>query len=963
MRRLWMWMAFVATALAACGGDWRPMTVKGCFDPKGGHVQGMCTDGEYLYLTQMTGIYKVDRNGVCVKKIRTESHTGDVCCHGGRIYSSVAVYGGPDKGKGRIQVFDTDLNLVKEKTYPRGLDGIAWLDGVLYVGRGSHLDTAPQKGGGGPVSKNPHFENEVVRIDPETLEEKGLAVIGHGHMTRFGAQNIASDGTNLYFCFYGKPDLVVYDRDLKPVKLLNAGAGNGFEFVGTADGKPRFLKCRTLNWKAKPATELSAEISFAELRPFTAPAPSEAVEALFASGGTRGRLTWTGPATGWRLQTAGADGAFASGGAVQKLAAFMGEPAPSGEQAFRVEDQAGVRVCRAPDGTRVEISPDGSLSVFSASGKPVTEVRGVEAKGGRSVLSGRLLAAEPVFGLGQRLDRLNKRGQRVNLFTSDGYNNSDSTYLAVPFFTTHRGGGVFVNLYEGMVADFGATEPNVWRMEVDRDSIDAYLFAKDRIDDAIAAYTALSGRPDEPEDWNMGPVVCRYYPDLTRLEGPFACEFRGMRLRGHGLKDMMERHIALGAKPRAVIVEGGGFINLHADPGKRVELKRMAAYLAERDIKLMVYMRVGDLCSVQAPGYRDEFSVSVSVATNGAVAVADTKRIPDRYSHGINPDMGKARAHAEADITHPAFWDWYVGTIWKELVDLGVRGVKIDFCELLPEEGENPGGVSVHYKWHDPSVFAGTAVHHAYPTFFISRFYREMEKLAKGRGGFMVLSRGGGIGSQRNPFLWAGDQQRLFEKLDDQVLAMLNAGMSGVPFMTFDMAGYQYADMRAEPDGEIDGKPVVVRRTRRTDEKTEAAIFRRGTAFTAFSPCVQTHGFVRNAYDFDAATQAHYRKYMDVHASLSNYLARCNRAAAARGTPVVRPLAFRNPEDPRTWDVFDAFLLGDALLVAPALGPDDRAEAAFLPKGDWMRVPGLDVPVYLDRSAPGAELVPWQTWR
>ena len=326
----------------------------------------------------------------------------------------------------------------------------------------------------------------------------------------------------------------------------------------------------------------------------------------------------------------------------------------------------------------------------------------------------------------------------------------------------------------------------------------------------------------------------------------------------------------------------------------------MAAYLAERDIKLMVYMRAGDLCSVQAPGYRDEFSVSVSVATNGAVAVADTKRIPDRYSHGINPDMGKARAHAEADITHPAFWDWYVGTIWKELVDLGVRGVKIDFCELLPEEGENPGGVSVHYKWHDPSVFAGTAVHHAYPTFFISRFYREMEKLAKGRGGFMVLSRGGGVGSQRNPFLWAGDQQRLFEKLDDQVLAMLNAGMSGVPFMTFDMAGYQYADMRAEPDGEIDGKPVV---------------------------------------------------------------ARCNRAAAARGTPVVRPLAFRNPEDPRTWDVFDAFLLGDALLVAPALGPDDRAEAAFLPKGDWMRVPGLDVPVYLDRSAPGAELVPWQTWR
>ena len=674
----------------------------------------------------------------------------------------------------------------------------------------------------------------------------------------------------------------------------------------------------------------------------------------FVLSGVKCRLTWTGPATGWRFRTADASGRFQPDGAVQKLAAFMGEPSPSRDLPFRVDPKSGARICRAADKTRVEIAADGTLRVFSSSGRIVTEVTGVSAAGGKSTLSGRLLDAEPVYGLGERLDRLNKRGQRLSIFTTDGYNDSNATYMAIPLFTTHRGGGVFVNLYERMTADFGATQRNVWRFEIDKPQVDAYFFAKDGIAGALSAYTALSGHPDEPEPWNAGPVICRYYPDLTRFEGTFAREFRGMMLRGYGLKDIVERHLAIGVKPSAVIVEGGAYADLHSDPKRRDELRRMADYLREKDIKLMLYMRVGDVCSPKAPGFRPDFRISISIATNGVESVADTKWIPDRWSRGTNPDVGKVRSWDEADITDPAFWDWYVNTVWRELVDIGVRGVKIDFCELLPEEGLNPGGYGIHYKWRHPEVFAGTAVHHAYPTFFISRFYREMSALTRDRGGFMVLSRGGGIGSQRSPFLWAGDQRRSFEKLDDQVLAMLNSGMSGVPFMTYDVAGYQYDSPCTVPDGEADGVPVSLRRGRTTDAATEAAIFRRGVEYTAFSPCLQSNGFVRNAYDFDAATQAHYRKFMGIHAALAPYLAKFARLASRTGEPVVRPLVYRYPDDPKVWDLFDEYLLGDAILVAPALGPA-REREVYLPKGDWRRVTGLELPVFVDASSPDAD--------
>lgn len=534
---------------------------------------------------------------------------------------------------------------------------------------------------------------------------------------------------------------------------------------------------------------------------------SDVTEVRYRSGSVPCRLTWTGPVTGWRLRSAAADGRFADAGAVQKLAAFMGEGAPSADRPFELVEKDGRRICRAADSSRVEISADGRLDVFAPSGKLVTEgVRVVNADG-RVTLSGRLLPAEPVYGLGERLDRLNKRGQRFRLFTSDGYNDSSATYMTVPLFTTHRGGGVFVNLYEAMDADFGATDASAWSFDVDRPAIDVYLFAKDRIPDALRAYTELSGHADVPEAWNAGPLICRYHPDLTRLEGPFLCNFRGKDLRGHGVKEIVERHIAIGAKPAAVIVEGGGFVDVYADKRKREELKRIADYLRGKGIRLMLYMRMGAVCSRTAPGFRPDFNVSVSLEKQGVAGVSRTSFVPDRLSKGVNPDVGNNPGHEAADITDPAFWDWYVNTVWKDLVELGVSGVKIDFCEELPEEGKNPGGVSVKYHWKDPSVFAGTAVHHAYPTFFISRFYRELSALTKDRGGFMVLSRGGGIGSQRNPYLWAGDQQRLFEKLDDQVLALLNSGMSGVPFMTYDLAGYQYADFCYEPDGELGGRP------------------------------------------------------------------------------------------------------------------------------------------------------------
>ena len=654
----------------------------------------------------------------------------------------------------------------------------------------------------------------------------------------------------------------------------------------------------------------------------------------------------------WRIRLADAEGRFVERGAVQSLAAFMGEGEPSfGE----------------PDGSRVEVVGNPfALRFYSRSGRLVREITSLSTGADGFMAKGTLSAGEGVYGFGERLDRLNQRGRNILLCSSDGWNKSDTTYAPIPFFVTTSGAGVFVNDYGTMTADMGAVRTGEWSLSGRGRYIDLYVWTTDKMLDAVKGVHRLQGGSLVPPDWATGPVVCRYAPDLSVLDGYIYRKYarrdgqKGKALLGVGVKEMLARYKAMGAKPKAFIMEGWS-IEMFGDSEtarkRREALKSCGEFLRSEDVKMLVYMRVGSPIDRRCPGFKDEFLVHADIFKNGNIDRSGSDRIPDVYLTGINinPDSGKvAGGHAALDITNPAMWDWYVNVVWKELVDLGVSGVKIDFCEELPDDGRDYGAVRVNYKWHDPDVFDGAAVHHAYPSFFVSRFMREMARLTDGKGGFMVLTRGGGIGSGRSPYMWAGDQMRSWDKLDDQVLAVLNSGISGIPFMSYDYGGYQYdGGSYVEPAGVVDLKmgafdfartqanpgeeTVYVRRGKMLSAEEEERIFSRALAFTAFMPCMQSHGYVRNVYEFGEATRRGYAQVQQMRERLVSYFAQLTKCAAEEGTPVVRPLVLGWQDDPNTHSIGDEFMLGDALLVAPFLGPE-MTRKVYLPKGQWREV-------------------------
>ena len=255
-------------ASAASAASLAPITIGSeAFDASFGHIQGACCTEDAIYLTQMKCLYKFDWSGKLLKKKSVISHTGDICFWQGEIYTSVSVYGGPNKGKGMIQVFDQELNLVRETLLDRGTDGITILDGVLYLGMGSNHKP----------SKEAHRENWAGRFDPKTLKPLGeRQIIDFGYTTHYGIQDISNDGKHVLCAFYsaakGQPNLIVFDKDWKVVRAdCTYYASNGFDRLPARFGsdRPRFFRVTTNRMPKdkstpKAARQMSVTLDFFE---------------------------------------------------------------------------------------------------------------------------------------------------------------------------------------------------------------------------------------------------------------------------------------------------------------------------------------------------------------------------------------------------------------------------------------------------------------------------------------------------------------------------------------------------------------------------------------------------------------------------------------------------------------------------------------------------------------------------
>lgn len=644
-------------------------------------------------------------------------------------------------------------------------------------------------------------------------------------------------------------------------------------------------------------------------------------------------ITYTGD-NGWRIkaQPIGKLG-FEGMGAAQALAYYMNEEINNTVLPIDIKQEKSKLTLSCEDGSYVTIDTGENFQIrfYSPKKECVSSISDLIVENGTVTLKGGLVENEGVYGGGERFDTVNKRGTKFDLYTSDGWNKSSTTYMAIPLFLTTRGAGIYVNRYERMTVDFGKSNLYEWSIWLENDTMDCYIYATGDIKDPIESYTKLTGTSDLPEEWSYGVMLCRYGSDLTSFETDRLDENGTPVLNkdnapsGRSVKTIVTNMINAGMKPTAVVMEAWNYRTVTTSSSARAELRNTVKWLDDLGIKAMVYMAVGGSFTFGSmAGFKEEYLLHAHVTKDGNTTY--TSSIPKANYSGGNPDVGDPNAgRPYLDITNPYALEWFYDKIWGDLILLGIDGVKIDFCEQVPDEGYDYGGLTVEYDWYDPTQIVSGTEHHSYPVYFISTFYRRMNELKEAKGetdGFYVLSRGGGIGSQRNPYLWAGDQVRSFDKLDDQVMAVVNSGLSGVPFMTFDMAGYRYSNNKQYAKGE----EIL---------ELESRIMARAVEFTAFMTNIQTHGTVRNAYELNEDAQEIYCNYTALHDLLADYITKCVEIACESGLPPVRHPVLHYQHDVNVYSIKDQFMLGDALMVAPILSDGSVRRTVYLPEGNW----------------------------
>ncbi|MET9417774.1 glycoside hydrolase family 31 protein [Streptomyces klenkii] len=176
-----------------------------------------------------------------------------------------------------------------------------------------------------------------------------------------------------------------------------------------------------------------------------------------------------------------------------------------------------------------------------------------------------------------------------------------------------------------------------------------------------------------------------------------------------------------------------------------------------------------------------------------------------------------------------------------------------------------------------------------------------------------LFSRSGWAGMQRYGGTWSGDVATGWPGLRASLALVLGLGLCGVPYSGPDVGGFS-------------GFP-------------SPELFVRWFQLGAYMPLFRTHSAItagrREPWEFGAEALEHTAAALRERERLLPYFVTLAHLAQRTGAPYVRPVWWRSPEDRALRDCEDAFLLGDALLVAPVLEQGADRRAVRLPRGRW----------------------------
>jgi alpha-glucosidase len=546
---------------------------------------------------------------------------------------------------------------------------------------------------------------------------------------------------------------------------------------------------------------------------------------------------------------------------------------------------------------------------------------------GRQVVVVPVPADTALYGTGEVTGPLLRNGRTVTLWNTDAYGYDGKTaalYQSHPWVLGVRADGsafglIFDSTYRQVITLPPLTGGSIESV-IDGPAAPVIVIERATPQQVVMALADLTGHMPLPPKWSLGYHQCRYsYIPDTRVR-EIASGFRERRIPCDTLWldiDYMD-----------------GFRIFTFDPGRFPSPRQLNDELHSAGFHT-VWMIDPGLKSNELPSPKetppalpDEPRLAATRAAGRADFAAIRASGLQRSLFVQRPDGTDYEGEVWPgwcyfpDFTRAEVRVWWAG-LYAPFVAQGVDGVWNDMNEpavfnvptkTMPEANVHRadaelGGPGPHARYHN-----------IYGMQMIRATREGLMTAQPGRRPF-VLSRANFLGGQRYGATWTGDNTANWDQLGWSVAMVLNLGLSGQPDAGPDIGGFA---------GE--GPPGATALQR-------GELFARWMGVGALLPFARGHTKKANPdkepWSFGPTVEQTCRAALERRYRLMPYLYTLFREASVTGLPVVRPVFFAEPANPALRTEDQAFLLGDALLVACRPVPGSE-RTPVLPQG-WVR--------------------------
>lgn len=501
---------------------------------------------------------------------------------------------------------------------------------------------------------------------------------------------------------------------------------------------------------------------------------------------------------------------------------------------------------------------------------------------------------EKIFGMGQyQQPILDIKGCSLEL-------SQRNSQASVPFYVSSLGYGFIWHMPSIGEVSFG-TNITKWSAEMGEE-IDYLIIVNDTPREIMEAYMSLTGKPPMMPEYAMG--------------------FWQSKLRYWSQKELLE--VAQGYKergiPLSVIVcdffhwpHQGDFkfdLNYFPDP------EGMVKELRDMGTELMV--SVWPTIQFDSENFQEMEEKGYLI-----------KNYRGRRNHTecVSPAVFY-------DTTNPEAGEFVWEKAKKNYYDKGIKIFWLDEAE--------PEFDFYDYDNHMYHLGDCLEVGNIYPQKYAKNFYDGMK--SEGQESILNLIRCAWLGSQRyGALVWSGDVMATYEALRCQVRAGLNMAMSGIPWWTTDIGGF---------DGGTNDDPEYRKLIARWFEyATFCPVLR---LHGCRNPWSETHkeneeplsgggicgtGAPNEIWSYGEENEKIFTKYIFIRERLKPYIKELMAEAHEIGTPPMRPLFYDFDSDLKAWEIDDEYMLGSDLLVAPIIYENEYSRKVYLPKGaSWVDV-------------------------